>query len=278
MGRSCVTFAPGHISGYFKRIDGDSIQTTGSLGAGIVIDKGVRVEMHEASRIRIQIGDTDIDDWLIREVLSSLDVRADVRVTVEMPMGAGFGMSAAGLLATYSAANCVFQLGMTAEEIAAAAHEVEVIHGTGLGDVAASTGGGLVVRTRPGISGVTCRMYPEDEIWTVSFGGISTHDVITSKEKMQQVTAAFPEKEPATLAEFMENSAAFTEKSGLLPIDLLPILAACKQAGVPASMTMLGTGVFAVGPAAERILSQFGEPIRLHVSRSGPVILEENHV
>ncbi|MDO9523846.1 MAG: pantoate kinase [Methanocorpusculum sp.] len=278
MGRSCITFAPGHISGYFKRIDGISVQTTGSLGAGIVIDKGVTVEMHEACKTRIQIGDDHTDDWLIREVLSSLDVTADVRVTVDMPIGAGFGMSAAGLLAAYSAANCVFGLGLTPEDIAAAAHEVEVAHGTGLGDVAAATGGGLVVRTHPGISGVTTRFYPEEEFWTISFGGISTHDVITSHEKMQQVAAAFPEREPTSLAEFMENSASFTEKSGLMPPDLIPVLAACKAAGIPASMTMLGNGVFAVGPAAENVLKQFGEPILLHVSRSGPVILEENHV
>jgi len=278
MGRSCITFAPGHISGYFKRVDGISAQTTGSLGAGIVIDKGVTVEMHEASEIRIEISDGSMDDWLIREVLTSLDVTAEVRVIVDLPIGAGFGMSAAGLLAAYSAANCVFQLGMTAQDIAAAAHEFEVAHGTGLGDVAAATGGGLVVRTHPGISGVTTRLYPEEEFWTISFGGISTHDVITSHEKMEQVAAAFPEQEPATLAEFMENSLSFTEKSGLLPPDLLPVLAACKAAGVPASMTMLGNGVFAVGPAAEKVLKQFGEPILLHVSRSGPVILEENYV
>jgi len=278
MGSSCITFAPGHISGYFKRIDGDSVQTTGSLGAGIVIDKGVTVRMQEAEKISIKIGDGTADDWLIREVLTSLGVTADVHVTVDMPMGAGFGMSAAGLLATYHAANCVFSLGLTSEEISAKAHAVEVAFGTGLGDVAAASGGGLVVRTRPGIAGVTLRLYPEDEIWTITFGGISTHDVITSEEKMRRVAAAFPEKEPASLAEFMQNSASFTEKSGLLPPDLLPVLAACKAARIPASMTMLGNGVFAVGPAAENVLKQFGEPVRLHVSRSGPVILEENHV
>ena len=278
MGRSCVTSAPGHISGYFKRIDGGSVQTTGSLGAGIVIDKGVTVRMQEAERISIRIGDGTADDWLIREVLTSLGVTADVQVTVDMPMGAGFGMSAAGLLAAYHAANCVFSLGLTSEEISAKAHAVEVAFGTGLGDVAAASGGGLVVRTQAGIAGVTLRLYPDDEIWTISFGSISTHDVITSEEKMRQVAAAFPDKEPATLAEFMENSASFAEKSGLLPPDLLPVLAACKAAGIPASMTMLGNGVFAVGPAAEKVLKQFGEPVRLHVSRSGPVILEENHV
>lgn len=278
MGRSCITFAPGHISGYFKRIDGDSVQTTGSLGAGIVIDKGVTVRMQEADRINIRIGDGTADDWLIREVLTSLGVKADVQVTVGMPMGAGFGMSAAGLLAAYHAANCVFSLGLTHEDISAKAHAVEVAFGTGLGDVAAASGGGLVVRTQAGISGVTLRLYPEDELWTITFGGISTHDVITSHEKMQLVAAAFPGREPTSLAEFMENSASFTEKSGLLPPGLLPVLAACKAAGVPASMTMLGNGVFAVGPAAEKILQQFGEPVRLHVSSSGPVILEENHV
>ncbi len=278
MGRYCITFAPGHISGYFKRVDGDSVQTTGSLGAGIVIDKGVRVVMRDAEKTSIRIGDGTADPWLIRGVLSELGVTADVQVTVGMPMGAGFGMSAAGLLATYYAANSVFRLGMGPDAMAAAAHACEVLHGTGLGDVAAASGGGLVVRTRPGISGVLSRMFPEDEIFAVSFGGISTHDVITSKEKMQQVTAAFPEGEPATLAEFMEKSASFAQKSGLIPPDLLPVLAACKASGIPASMTMLGNGVFATGPRAESVLKLFGTPVTLHVSKTGPVILEEKNV
>jgi len=278
MGRYCITFAPGHISGYFKRVDGDSVQTTGSLGAGIVIDKGVRVVMRDATKTSINIGDGTTDPWLIQEVLSDLGVTADVKVMVGMPMGAGFGMSAAGLLATYYAANSVFELGLGPDEIASAAHACEVTHGTGLGDVAAASGGGLVVRTRPGISGVVSRMFPDDEIRAVSFGGISTHDVITSKEKMQQVTAAFPEGEPETLAEFMEKSASFAQKSGLIPPDLLPVLAACKASGIPASMTMLRNGVFATGPRAESVLKLFGTPVTLHVSKTGPVILEEKNV
>lgn len=278
MGRSCVAFAPGHISGYFKRIDGDSVQTTGSLGAGIVIDKGVTVSMREARETSVTIGDGTTDPWLILGILSGLGVKAEVRVTVGMPVGAGFGMSAAGLLATYYAANAVFQLGLDPLEIAALAHSKEVTHGNGLGDVAAAAGGGLVVRSFPGISGVTSRIYPEDEIWTITFGGIPTKAVITSKEKMRRVTAAFPEEEPSTLAQFMENSASFAEKSGLLTQEIRPILAACKAEGVLASMTMLGNGVFATGPRAENVLKQFGTPVALHVSRTGPVILEETYV
>lgn len=53
------------------------------------------------------------------------------------------------------------------------------------------------------------------------------------------------------------------------------MLAACDAAGVPASMTMLGNGVFACGDAADRVLSGFGEvERRLNVARRGAYLIE----
>ena len=54
MGRRVVAFAPGHISGYFQRIDGTTTGSTGSIGAGIVINRGVTLTMTE--------GDSAVDD------------------------------------------------------------------------------------------------------------------------------------------------------------------------------------------------------------------------
>jgi len=44
--KSVTAFCPGHISGYFRRVDGNDLATTGSIGAGIVIDEGVTVTVH----------------------------------------------------------------------------------------------------------------------------------------------------------------------------------------------------------------------------------------
>nr|WP_320161236.1 hypothetical protein [uncultured Methanoregula sp.] len=38
---SVTAYCPGHISGYFKRVAGADLASTGSLGAGIVISEGV---------------------------------------------------------------------------------------------------------------------------------------------------------------------------------------------------------------------------------------------
>ena len=50
-----VAFCPGHISGYFKKIVGDTIATTGSIGAGIVISEGVTATVKPSDRISICI-------------------------------------------------------------------------------------------------------------------------------------------------------------------------------------------------------------------------------
>jgi Predicted archaeal kinase (sugar kinase superfamily) len=272
MGKTAVAFAPGHISGYFRRIDGETLRETGSLGAGVVTDKGVYVKMTQAKETAVKINGREADGWLIEKVLEGRTAR--VEVTTELPIGAGFGMSAAGLLASFYAANELFSLDMSKDDIFEAAHEIEVECKTGLGDVAAESGGGIVVRTKPGIFGVETRMYPDAELYALSFGEMKTSDVITSPEKMQQVADAFPGRLPQNIEEFMANSLSFTKKSGLATPRVMQILDYCASCGAAASMTMLGEGVFAFGPSAKAALEKFGTPYSLKISRTGPYVME----
>lgn len=282
MDRTAVAFAPGHISGYFRRVDGDTPRTTGSCGAGLVIDHGVTASVTPASTTSVVItdhlasGDPLIryGSGLIEELIASLGVTARVKTVAGLPIGAGFGMSAAAILATLTAANAVFDLELTASEIAERAHVAEVAHNTGLGDVAAAAGGGLAVRTAPGIAGVAARLFPDVELCTVTFGPLFTPDIIGSPEQMRTVTAAFPDKTPDTFAGFMQNSREFAEASCLIPDEIRPILAACDNAGIPASMTMLGRGVFAAGDGASELLAGFGRAVPLRICPHGPVLLE----
>jgi len=274
MERSVVAFAPGHISGYFRRVDGPTIDSTGSLGAGIVISRGVTVTLEpaEISTAKVSSGE---HPHLLLDAAKELGITADITAQADMPIGAGFGMSAAALLATAYAANRLFDLGMSENELATFAHTFEVKQGTGLGDVAASAGGGIDVRTKAGIHGVTTRIKDSRTITTVTLGSISTPEIITSPSTMQQVTAAFPAHVPTTLDEVMTNSRSFAENSGLITARIRPILDACDKAGVSASMTMLGEGVFAIGPAAEKILSQFGTTYTFTAAETGPAIIRE---
>lgn len=282
MERTVVAFAPGHISGYFRRVDASSPENTGSCGAGVVIDRGVVATVTPAAKTTVVItdhlptGDPLIryGSGLIEELLAGFGITATVGTVAGMPIGAGFGMSAAAILATLTAADVVFDLGMIPEEIARVAHETEVVHNTGLGDVAAAAGGGAVVRTAPGISGVSRRYYPDTELCAVTFGSIFTPEIIGSPEQLRRITAAFPTTVPDDFAGFMKLSREFTEASGLVTPEVREVLVACDAAGAPASMTMLGRGVFTAGAGGRAVLERFGRAVSLNICPHGPVILE----
>ena len=278
MGRCVVAFAPGHISGFFKRVDGPTAAETGSLGAGIVIGYGVKVAMKPAAKTAITIKGGEADPAFLTEAINALGINAEVYAEAELPIGAGFGMSAACLLAAAAAANRLFDLGMSSRDIVSFAHKFEVEHGTGLGDAAASAAGGVDFRTAPGIDGVSKRIPSDEMIYAVSLGGIATPDVIGSADAMQQVKNAYPDTVPETLADVFTLSRSFAEKSSLITGKVRTLLNACDAAGILASMTMLGEGVFACGSRAPEVLGQFGHVYAFPVSKTGPVILEDSNV
>jgi pantoate kinase len=55
---SVTAFCPGHISGYFKRVNGQTLATTGSIGAGVVIDEGVTVTVSASQRHERDMNET----------------------------------------------------------------------------------------------------------------------------------------------------------------------------------------------------------------------------
>ncbi len=283
MVETAVAFSPGHISGYFRRVDGSSPAATGSVGAGVVIDDGVRATVSAADTVRVLIRRRDGTGAVVERTdgsppveyaLKRLGVRAAVVTDCRLPIGAGFGLSAAALLATITAANHLFDLGMPGEEVAARAHEAEVVHCTGLGDVAACQGGGLACRRGPGIGAEIVRIPLREPLYAVTLGPLPTASVLSSPDAMERVTAAFPDRCPTDLEDFVGLSRTFAERSGLVSPGVRGVLRACDREGVPASMTMLGNGVFACGSSAGRVLSAFGEVFVLRAARRGVRLLE----
>ena len=207
-----AAFCPGHISGYFKRVVGDTVATTGSIGAGIVISEGVTATVKPSDRISICIkrrfspdtsSDISSESPLLEHVMEHLNMTASVVTVCTLPIGSGFGLSAAALLATLTALNQLFDRGMNAEEIAQCAHGAEVTHRTGLGDVAASQGGGRVVRSGPGIHGAIERRFDMPEpLYAISFGPIHTPAVLGSPAQMNLISSAFPKTTPGNPEDF----------------------------------------------------------------------------
>jgi len=281
---SVTAFCPGHISGYFKRVDGRDPATTGSIGAGIVISKGVTATVKPAGStsviVRMEPGngmpvEISRSSPPLSSALDVLDATVSVETLCRLPISAGFGLSAAALLATLTATNRLLDLGLTADGIAGLAHETEVKFRTGLGDVAACQGGGRVVRTGAGIHGTIIRSFDLDEpLYTVCFGPIHTPDVLGSSEQMARVSAAFPARQPKTTADFFACCREFSKQSGLETPAVKKVLEECDRNHVPAAMTMLGDGIFAYGMRAAGVLRPFGEVYEMHMAESGTRILE----
>jgi len=280
-----TAFCPGHISGYFKRIDGKDLATTGSIGAGIVINEGVTVTVSNSRTPSVSIERKDAsgvrhglaqESSLLLSAMNRIGVSASVVTECRLPIGAGFGLSAAALLASLTALNRLHECGMSAHEIARIAHETEVTHRTGLGDVAACQSGGRVVRMGPGIDGHIERRFDLTlPLYAISFGPIHTPSVLGSPAQMERVTAAFPQDSPESVTDFFRLCREFADRSDLLTPDVKQVLSECDRAGIPASMTMLGNGVFAYGAHAGTVLRAFGETYELHMAECGVRIEEE---
>jgi pantoate kinase len=90
---------------------------------------------------------------------------------------------------------------------------------------------------------------------------------------MERVAAAFPPAPPGDALEFFTLSLQFAEKSGLLTREADRVIRLCLRDRVPASMTMLGNGVFAYGEGAHGVLREFGEVYEFAVAKSGARIL-----
>ncbi|HUU76248.1 MAG TPA: pantoate kinase [Methanoregulaceae archaeon] len=279
-----TAFCPGHISGYFKPVYGRDITETGSMGAGIVVDEGVTVTVTHAEKTRISI--VRMDDSAnrvelfcgsppLKNVLDRLGVNADVTTRCRLPIGSGFGLSAAALMASVTAVNVLCDLGLSPSECSEYAHESEILFRTGLGDVAACQGGGRDCRKGPGIHAEITRHFDLAEpVYAVSFSSLPSPSILGSHEDMERILQAFPDGCPETPEEFFLFSRSFSDKSGLVTPQVRKALDVCDRNGIAASMTMLGNGIFAYGYNAEKILGQLGEPFELHAALSGVEIME----
>jgi pantoate kinase len=134
----------------------------------------------------------------------------------------------------------------------------------------------MVVRRGPGIDAPIGRTFDLPEpLYAVSFGPIHTPTVLGSAAAMERVSLAFPASFPDNVFEFFMLSRQFSEKSGLLTPDVKNVLRDCDAHSIPASMTMLGNGVFAYGSQAKAVLARYGEVYDFQVATAGARIIME---
>ncbi|MEM3387149.1 MAG: hypothetical protein QXN08_05705 [Nitrososphaerales archaeon] len=267
-------FVPSAVSSFFEVCDedqeGNKIEDplkVGARGGGFRISKGVTTQA--------TIGQTTQDEVYINsrltpEAKTSLEAIRLARQTygfqgyvcirhkVDVPIGCGFGTSAAGALGTIIAIQDM--LGVRDRAYAAdLAHIAEVKSLTGLGTViaAASEGGSVGLVTEPGAPSLgAVRLFDFDSheyvFVSVVFGAVDKASILSSKMRKKIVNkwgrrvleAILDEPTPVNL---LKQSLLFAEKTGIATRDLLDLAHYIQRRGAEgAAQNMIGRAVHSV--------------------------------
>ncbi len=247
-------FVPGHITGFFTIEKHEIKLKNGSRGVGFLLTKGVRTTVSKSDELIIEVNQGD--STVIDAVLSILEIDANFKITqdIQLPIGAGFGTSAASALSLTLALNEFLNLGYSDELCGQIAHMAEVNIGGGLGDVIAQTGNGMVLRTKPGAPGIgEIKSFSEDVFiaWK-TFGPIDTSEIISDPKYSQIISSSGSkylelfEKEP-TIENFLSFSNRFSHEIGLMSDEVKNQINYFESSSdiLGTSMAMLGNTVFA---------------------------------
>ena len=252
---SSSVFVPGHITGFFTIENHDVSLKRGSCGAGFLLSRGVRTTVCESHQLAIDVNQGD--STVIDEVLRILDIETDFKITqdIQLPIGAGFGTSAASALSLTLALNEFLDLGYSRDLCGQIAHMAEVNLGAGLGDVIAQTGKGLVLRLEPGAPGIgKIKSFQHDVcIAWKTFGGIETSSVIQNPRHQKVIYDAgvkyleYFEEKPS-MRNFLDFSYRFSDETKLVSDEVKNLIDYLNSSPdiLGSSMAMLGNTAFAV--------------------------------
>lgn len=276
---AALAFCPGHISGYFKPEYSFADDAPGSVGGGIVIDRGVTASAQESERTRVTCIYTSPEGSVLKTIrcsppveyaLEKAGIRAKVTTRTDLPPESGFGLSSAAIISSLAAGADATGIEIADDEIFRIAYNTETHFRTGLGDVPAVSGGGYVCRRKPGLGEEIIRRYDMDEpVYVLNFGSIPTAELLAEKEAVDRIKLAYMDSCPKTPEDFFRISRDFSERSGLITGEVRRALRICDREEIPASMTMLGNGVFAYGRDSYDLLAEFGVPEEVHMSKTG---------
>ena len=283
-----TAFSPGHISGFFEPVYNQDMSRTGSRGAGINISLGavseVTAESSTKQNFEIHINNkksnAPVTNLAFRYMLGDNPLCVVVKTTMDLPIGQGFGMSAASALsATYALAKIT---NVPNNESMKASHFAEVQLKTGLGDVIASCFGGVEIRKSAGLPpwGLIEHIPGKYDLVLCIIGKkIDTKKTLSDSIKASKIVeyGKYCTKkllENPSIEHLFSLSQTFTKKTELADKRVLDAINAANQFGM-ASMCMLGNSVFAIGKTNElcKTLSSFGKVYMCSVDEFGARVL-----
>jgi pantoate kinase len=261
-GGIAAAFAPGHLTGLFSpSVAARDPRARGSLGAGLVLPLGVRATARwtPGGRSRFSVASDlgaplPISEEVARRLLAGESGSLELFLAHELPVGAGFGMSAAGAVATSLAAGQV--LARSRQNSLEVAHLADLYGGGGLGGVAAILGGGLELRTRAGLpprGRVVHRPFPLP-VWVAAVGRpLASRPLLRSEEFLERARRASEAglsrlTAAPSPAGFLEESERFTDSVRLASPALRRLIRKLRGTGARTAQAMLGRSLFSVAP------------------------------
>jgi pantoate kinase len=173
-----------------------------------------------------------------------------VRLSHDLPIGQGFGTSAAGGLATALAVGAL--AGRSRAEAVQTAHLADLFGGGGLGGVSSILGGGLEVRLRPGIpplGRIVHRPFRPALFVGVVGRPIPSPSVLGDRKALRRIERASTGwerlREDPTPARFFRLSERFTDRAGLSSLKVRRVVGALRRRGAWAGQAMFGESFFA---------------------------------
>jgi pantoate kinase len=284
-----IAFAPAHISGFFEPIYDKDLSRSGSRGAGINLTLGslseVTLENSTSQKIFTFINNRksnlQVTKLALKLLIGDNPYKININTKNDLPFGQGFGMSAAtALSATYA---CAEIMGIPKNEAMKASHFAEVSLRTGLGDVMASSFGGVEIRKSAGLPpwGIIEHIPGQFELVLCIIGKkLETKKVLQDPDKNARIIdyGKYCVKnmlQKPSVENFFYLSETFAKKTELANKPILDAINAVQNYGV-ASMCMLGNSVFAIGKTDElsKILSTFGRVYICKVDELGARIIK----
>jgi len=285
--KTAKAFSPAGISSFFQicdtKEDGKPLLDTdyvGARGGGFVIQKGVFTEVRlveaEKNRVSIFINGKQTPEAEttknVAQVLldkSSKFFDVSIKHEAEVPIGSGFGTSAAGALSTALAMSKALELNITYNDLGRIAHAAEVKCKTGLGTVGPIMLGGCILSVEPGAPGTSIiDRIPttEDHVIIIGYyGPIPTKSVLSSPEKRAtinkwgKITLEKILAEPS-LDNFMNCCLDFAVQTGFMTERLQTLAKLARKAGaIGAAQNMVGEAihVLATSENADRVVQAF---------------------
>ena len=285
--KASKAFSPAGISSFFeicdRTADGNlltDLERVGARGGGFGIKKGVltdvRIAGAKSNHIEVYINgrlspEAETTKTVAQMLLEKIDglYEVVVRHDVEVPIGAGFGSSAAGALGTALALSKALGLNLTYNQLGKIAHVAEVKCKTGLGTVGPLMLGGCIVTIEPGAPGIAIidRIPISTDYVIVAgvFGPTPTKEVLSSPEKRLAVNKWGKKTlEKILLEPSLENFLAccqdFAEKTGFITERVRTLIRLAERAGaIGAAQNMVGEAVHALATLenAENVVQAF---------------------